>query len=104
MINMRTIKKIVITFLMMLCFTCCLSACGGHYVTEKEMAKIEKQYEEGKVSTAEYLETLDAYLSNEPLPRKGIIGAIFGFFEKVILFIVGVAVIGFVVVVLRSKK
>jgi hypothetical protein len=47
---------------------------------------------------------VDAYLANEPLPRKGIIGAIFNFFEKVFLFVVGVAVIGFIVLVLRGKK
>ncbi len=100
---MRTIKKIAIMSMMLLCFACCLGACG-RYVTEREMAKIEKKYEEGKVSTAEYLEAVDAYLSNEPLPRKGIIGAIFNFFEKVFLFIVGVAVIGFIAAVFRSKK
>lgn len=104
MIKMRILKRVVITAMMLLCLACCLSACGGHYVSEKEMAKVEKQYEEGKISTAEYLETVDAYLANEPLPRKGIIGAIFNFFEKVFLFVVGVAVIGFIVLVLRGKK
>ncbi len=101
---MKIVKRIVVTVLMLLCFACCCSACGGHYVSEKEMAKVEKQYEEGKISTAEYFETVDAYMNNEPLPRKGIIGAIFNFFEKVFLFIVGVAVIGFIVMILRSRK
>ena len=104
MINMRYVKRFAVTALMILCFACCFSACGGHYVSEKEMAKVEKQYEEGKISTAEYLETVDAYLANEPLPRKGIIGAVFGFFEKVFLFVVGVAVIGFIIMVLRGRK
>lgn len=45
---MRYVKRFAVTALMMLCFACCFSACGGHYVSEKEMAKVEKQYEEGK--------------------------------------------------------
>lgn len=42
---MRYVKRFAVTALMMLCFACCFSACGGHYVSEKEMAKVEKQYE-----------------------------------------------------------
>ena len=101
---MRIVKRIVVMTFMLLSFACCFSACGRHTVTEKEMEKIEKKYEEDKISSEEYFEAVTAYLNNEPLPRKGIIGAIFNFFEKVFLFIVGVAVIGFVVIVLRNKK
>ena len=69
MIKMRILKRFVITAMMLLCLACCLSACGGHYVSEKEMAKVEKQYEEGKISTAEYLETVDAYLRLTAAPK-----------------------------------
>lgn len=100
---MHIIKRIVIISMMLLCLVCCLCSCG-RYISEREMAKIEKKYEEGKVSTAEYLQAVDAYLNNEPLPRKGIIGAIFNFFEKVFLFILGIIVISFITAVFRNKK
>lgn len=101
---MRYVKRFAVTALMMLCFACCFSACGRHAVTEEEIFEMEEKLEDGKITYEEYLEAVTAYINDEPLPRKGIIGAIFNFFEKVFLFVVGVAVIGFIVMVLRGRK
>ena len=103
---MQTKKKILILSMLFLFLSCFFVGCGSHPVTEKEMLKIEEKYEKGKITADEYYEAVDAYYNGEPLPKRGFFASIVNFFKNVILFIIGVGVIGVVIVALKngSKK
>lgn len=99
---MQTKKKILLLSMLFLCLSCLCVGCGRHPVTEKEMSKIEEKYEKGKITTQEYYEAVDAYYNGEPLPRRGLFASIANFIKNVILFVIGVGVVGVVLVALRN--
>ena len=68
-------KKIKI-WLLLIMSLCSLSISGCGAMTERQMHKIEQQYEKGKVTELYYYEDLDAYYNGEQKPPRTFIGRI----------------------------
>ncbi len=99
---MGKLRVLFVAFLMLL-GCCCLSGCGKHAMTEKEMDYADDLYERNRITDEEYREYCEAYLNGDPAPKRGFFKRVGDFLESTVLFVIGVGVIGSIIYVCRKK-
>lgn len=97
--------RVIVGFLFML--MCVAFAGCGRGITNKDLEKVQKQYEDGKISVDYYHEVMDAAYNGDPMPPKTFVGKIWrgitnfltsviGFIFEVIGLLVGLGILALI--------